>query len=221
MSPIVQDSTTKKFTPYVHGTLPSKTNDLQNRFITMLVTELKNQDPLNPLDNKDMIAQLAQISTVQGITELNQSMKQMNQDAYVQRIMESSFFIGKKVKYADNQLHWDGQKKITGSFQTSETLNGARVTITDPSGETIRTLAVVNIKNRQPFQWDGKNDQGIAAPTGRYTLHLDTPRGQPAGRFLQENEVQSIGQDEHGIVLLFNNDRFIHLGDIEEFGKSV
>ena len=78
--------------------------DAQNRFLKLLVTQLKNQDPLNPLDNAQMTSQLAQMSTVSGIEKLNSTLSGLVDSLGNSQTMQASAMIGKKVLVPGNKM---------------------------------------------------------------------------------------------------------------------
>ncbi|RBH50825.1 flagellar hook capping protein, partial [Pseudomonas sp. MWU13-2860] len=86
------------------GVVGSSATDIQNNFLKLFVAQLRSQDPMNPMDNSQMTSQMAQISQVGGIQQLNQSMQALvGAQAASQSLMASSM-IGKKVLVAGNDL---------------------------------------------------------------------------------------------------------------------
>jgi flagellar basal-body rod modification protein FlgD len=73
------------------------TADAQDRFLKLLTTQLKNQDPLNPMDNAQMTSQLAQISTVDGIEKLNATLQKMLSSSNEPEAMQASALVGHQV----------------------------------------------------------------------------------------------------------------------------
>ena len=92
----------------------SSVDDQQNRFLKLLVTQLKNQDPLNPLDNAQMTSQLAQMSTVSGIEKLNTTLGGLVDSLGNSQTMQASAMIGKKVLVPGNKLALAGGQAIAG-----------------------------------------------------------------------------------------------------------
>lgn len=85
-------------------TTTSAAEEQQNRFLTLLVTQLKNQDPLNPMDNAQMTTQLAQMSTVTGIEKLNTTLNSLVESLASTQAGEASAMIGKSVMVPGSQL---------------------------------------------------------------------------------------------------------------------
>ncbi|MWL75212.1 flagellar hook assembly protein FlgD, partial [Escherichia coli] len=114
----------------------TKGSDLQNTFMQLLVAQLKNQDPLNPMDNSQMTSQLAQINTVNGIQQLNTTMSSMlTQNATTQ----ASSMIGRSVQVPTNNL-----TLASGAANFGVSVpNGADdvvVTVTNAAGVAVRTV---------------------------------------------------------------------------------
>lgn len=110
--------------------------DMQNRFLTLLTTQLKNQDPLNPMDNAEVTSQLAQMSTVQGIEKLNALVSGLADTA---QMTDMASLVGRGVLVAGNQITLTSSGGIGGVDLPSDA-SSVKVTITDQSGLTVRTL---------------------------------------------------------------------------------
>ena len=155
---------------------------IKNQFLTMLVTQLKNQNPLNPMDNAALTTQLAQISTVEGLEKLNanvaNSLAAISGQIDSSQSLQAVNMIGKEVLIPGNKIalgtHPDnpevrGATPFGVDFRAPATM--VSVKINDATGNTLRTLALEN----QPvgvlgLEWDGLTDAGTAAPDGAYTL---------------------------------------------------
>lgn len=155
----------------------SSTQEAQDRFLTLLVTQLKNQDPLNPMDNAQMTSQLAQINTVNGIEKLNTTLHTLVDSFSSSQAIQSAGMIGKSVLVAGSQLSLEkgvafGGVKLAGAAD-QVTLN-----ILDSSGKTIQTqnLGARDAGNFN-FAWDGKNDAGASVPDGKYKFSVAATQG--------------------------------------------
>lgn len=148
--------------------------DMQNRFLTLLTTQLKNQDPLNPMDNAEVTSQLAQMSTVQGIEKLNALVSGLEDTA---QMTDMASLVGRGVLVAGNQITLTSSGGIGGVDLPSDA-SSVKVTITDQSGLTVRTLDLGSLEaGSHNFVWDGKADDGQAAQPGIYKLKVEAKNG--------------------------------------------
>ncbi|WP_028874647.1 flagellar hook assembly protein FlgD [Tepidiphilus margaritifer] len=148
--------------------------DMQNRFLTLLTTQLKNQDPLNPMDNAEVTSQLAQMSTVQGIEKLNALVSGLADTA---QMTDMASLVGRGVLVAGNQITLTSSGGIGGVDLPSDA-SSVKVTITDQSGLTVRTLDLGSLEaGSHNFVWDGKADDGQAAQPGIYKLKVEAKNG--------------------------------------------
>jgi flagellar basal-body rod modification protein FlgD len=144
----------------------------QADFIKLFVTQLRFQDPMNPLDNNQMAAQMAQFSSVEALENMNQSLKTMAAYQTSTSNVLLAGLIGKKVEAAGHQLSVGQGAVSEGSYQLAR--NGrVSVQIYDPSGRLVRTIDEgIKDPSKQRFVWDGKNQQGAALPDGAYSFQV-------------------------------------------------
>ena len=160
-------------------TSTKQTTETEDRFLKLLVTQLKNQDPLNPLDNAQMTSQMAQISTVNGIEKLNTTLQALMSNSTASQTMQAATLLGKGVLVPGGRLAMtaaDGPA-IAG-FELAAPADGATVTINDANGITVRTISLGGMEaGIHPFQWDGKANNGAVAADGTYTFEVAAKRG--------------------------------------------
>jgi flagellar basal-body rod modification protein FlgD len=160
----------------------SKTTDtsgseLQDRFLKLLVTQMKNQDPLNPMDNAQVTTQLAQISTVGGIDKLNSTLASLSSSMLAAQSVQSSAIIGRDV-YASGSNLFLADGKATGAFELKQDADRVFVQISDSSGALLRTLDLGVAKTgMSAFEWDGKTDAGTTVKSGAFTFQVTAARG--------------------------------------------
>lgn len=146
------------------------TQALQDRFLTLLVTQLKNQDPLNPMENAELTSQLAQLSTVEEISKLNQSMTDFVSQFKVNQSLQAAGLVGRSVLAEGNSLQL-GAEGGAGGVDLAEAADKVTVDILDADGNLVRTLEL----GKQPaglarFVWDGLDKNGEAATEGLYSF---------------------------------------------------
>ena len=151
--------------------------EMQDRFLKLLVTQMKNQDPLNPLDNAQVTSQLAQINTVSGIEKLNSTLQNLSTSFMAGQSLQSAALIGRNVLTDSNRLAWNGTP-VTGAAELAQPADRMTVTIADAAGNTVRTIELGAQKTgTAQFQWDGLNDGGARMPDGAYSFRIAAQRG--------------------------------------------
>lgn len=161
---------------------PDAANDLQNSFMTLLVTQLRNQDPLNPMDNSQMTSQLAQINTVSGIQDLNATLKSINGQIDTGQTMQAAALIGKGVLVPGSRVlvGSDGTTTPFG-FDLDVPADSVQVAIADGSGKVVRTFDLgAQPGGLQSFSWDGTLADGTQAVSGAYTVAVKATQGGQA-----------------------------------------
>ena len=205
----------------VNGTKNSTTssiNDVQDRFMTLLVTQMKNQDPLNPMDNAQVTSQMAQLSTVSGIDKLNDTLESLIGSVQAGQSYQASSMIGHNVLVAGNQM----TNTDSGSFFGVDLPVGAdklTVTIKDRAGATIRTMEYgAQETGTTPFTWDGFNSDGVKAANGNYQFTLSaTVKGEPVdATALSYAQVLSVSNSSGAIKLNLSNNNSVNTSDVKE-----
>lgn len=152
----------------------------QDRFLKLLVTQMRNQDPLNPLDNAQVTTQLAQISTVTGIDKLNATLQGLSGTMNSTQSLQSAALIGRAVLTPGGALRLYNEGG-GGGVELQQAADRVTVTIMDTAGQVVRRLEL----GQQPagvtgFQWDGLNDAGQRAANGAYVFQVSALRGAAA-----------------------------------------
>lgn len=142
----------------------------QDKFLKLLVTQLKNQDPLSPMDNAQVTTQIAQLNTVTGIQDLNKSMQAIGGTLNSAQVVQSTALLGKSVLTQGNAITFSGQPVGFG-FDMAQGADNVNVNIINALGQTVSTQNLGALKSGlQTIEWDGKGDDGRAVPAGNYTF---------------------------------------------------
>jgi flagellar basal-body rod modification protein FlgD len=154
----------------------SSAQSLQDQFLTLLVAQMNNQDPLNPMDNYQLTSQLAQISTVQGVQDLKSVMQTISSQVDLGQSMDAVSMIGKQVLFPGNAMKVDtdatGARVMTPiGIDVQQDAHDVVMKISDSTGRVVRTvdLGAQSAGILTPT-WDGKDDSGNVMPDGSYTL---------------------------------------------------
>ena len=121
---------------------PKTEADASDRFLKLLVAQMKNQDPLNPLDNAEVTSQMAQISTVSGIERLNKSIETMSGNLTQTQTMQGAALVGRNVVLEGNTLVLDADGNTRGGFELDSAADTVRVDIVSGAGVRLDTLTL-------------------------------------------------------------------------------
>lgn len=144
----------------------------QDQFLTLLVTQMRNQDPLNPMDNAEVTSQFAQLSTVTGIDKLNATLQAMMGSTQTGQSLQSANLIGHGVLAPGSSMTLADGKAILG-VEFPENVDSAVVTIKDENGNTVATLDLDKQNaGTVPLLWDGTKTDGTTATDGAYTFDV-------------------------------------------------
>ena len=193
-------------------------SDAQNRFLKLLTTQLKNQDPLNPMDNAQMTSQLAQISTVDGIERLNATLKQLLSSSVDTELMRAAALVGHQVMVAGSGLQLSDVGAV-GGLELSEGADQVTVTIKDANGLVMNVVDLGGLDaGVHNFVWDGKTDTGAQAVNGNYSISVSAMRGGEKVKVdpLQLAGVLSINGSNQGVSLNLGVLGLVSLNDIKQ-----
>ncbi|MFM9835456.1 MAG: flagellar hook assembly protein FlgD [Methylophilaceae bacterium] len=190
----------------------------QDRFMTLLVTQMKNQDPLNPMDNAQVTSQMAQLSTVSGIDKLNATLETMMSNAQASQSLQASSLIGHEAFVAGNQIHFNGSSGYFGVDLPANT-DSLNVTISDANGNKLRQLSLGKQNaGTIPLSWDGYSDDGTRVANGDYTFTVSaTTAGNKASvDTLSLEKINSITSGAGGVKLNLSNASSVTTADLRQ-----
>jgi len=156
----------------------SAAQETEDRFLKLLVTQMQNQDPLNPLDNAQVTSQMAQLSTVTGINQLNDAVKAISESFLAGQSLQAASLVGHGVMIPGNKLDLAGGVAY-GGVDIPQPLDSLTVKIKDAAGTVIHTadMGAQSGAGSIPFQWDGATDSGAVAPAGSYSFEVSATQG--------------------------------------------
>jgi flagellar basal-body rod modification protein FlgD len=139
-------------------------------FLTLMTTQLKNQDPFKPLDGTEMVAQLAQFGTVSGVQQMNTTLGALSDSLRSSQALSGSTMVGHEIIAPASSASYNGQQPLVCAVQVPTGTSSVTATITDSSGQVIRHISVPADGGQQGFVWDGKTDGGAQAAAGNYAI---------------------------------------------------
>ena len=205
--------------------------DSEKRFLKLLVTQLNNQDPLNPMDNAELTSQLAQMSTVSGIEQLNATLSGLVSQTGSNQVLQAASLIGYAVLSPGNALSLEMVKDETTGVEAPREVpfavelpaSGATdvtVTITDANGNKVRTMQLGALgEGANGAKWDGKNDAGEVVAAGNYQFSVAaTGAGSTVkAEALTFTQVAAVKQGANGVTLDLSTGKSISLSDVRMF----
>ncbi|QKH39320.1 flagellar hook assembly protein FlgD [Achromobacter pestifer] len=190
----------------------STAQGLQDQFLKLLVTQLQNQDPLNPMQNAELTSQLAQISTVEGITNLKNTMLAISGQIDVSQSMNAVAMIGKgvlipgsKIKSGVDAANPEARVVTPYGLDLQGDAQKVQIRISDANGAVVRTIEMVDQKTGvYTLNWDGKNDGGVALEPGAYNVSVlatDADGKKVNAETLSYGQVKSVAYSTNGLRL--------------------
>jgi len=162
----------KSTTEVANAALTSTTGSAgmgQKDFLTLFTTQLKNQDPLDPVKNEAFVAQLAQFSQLEATTGMAQTLTNFVDSQSGQQIMSSSSLIGKRVDVPGGPATWMGNQPVNATVNLASGADGVKFDVLDSKGITVRSQILgAQTAGNATWSWDGKDDAGNAVANGAY-----------------------------------------------------
>ena len=181
----------------------SQIKETEDRFLKLLVTQMKNQDPLNPMDNAEVTSQMAQLSTVTGIDKLNATVQSLSSSMLASQSLQAVSMIGHPVLVTGDGIEL-GNGKAFAAVELAQPADKLTVSINDASGRTVRTLQLgAQDSGIVDVAWDGVTDSGTVAPDGSYTLQAvaELGGGKRDAVTLEYGLVNSVAQSQGGVTV--------------------
>jgi flagellar basal-body rod modification protein FlgD len=193
-----------------------------NKFLTLLVTQLKNQDPMNPLDNAQITSQLAQLSTVTGVNKLNTTLESLKASYQSSEAMAATNMIGHGVLVEGNDVQLSGGKGIMG-VDLATPADSVKLIVTDPTtGKDVQTIDMgAQQAGTTPIAWDGMPDGAAEAlKDGKYLIRVVATRNGEQlkdAKALSFDSVASVTTSAaNGVKLNFPTRGQVSMSDIKQ-----
>jgi flagellar basal-body rod modification protein FlgD len=196
----------------------SSTEGTKDRFLSLLVAQMKNQDPLNPLDNAQVTSQMAQLSTVQGIEDMNSKLEALAASLGANQMAQAANLIGRGVLVPGDTISPADLEDIIG-FELSRPADKVKVEIFDTAGGLVRSLDLGPREDGiNMLAWDGLTSTGTAAPDGKYTFKINAVQGGQAvsSTALHLGLVNSVSQGSQGVQLNLMDNEKVSYSDIRQ-----
>jgi flagellar basal-body rod modification protein FlgD len=191
----------------------------KDAFLNLLVTQLRNQDPLSPMDSTQFTAQLAQFSSLEQLSNINDNLGILQ--LYQASINNSQAvgFIGRTVKSLGNSVYFAEGVQAEMHFELAEEASEVFIHIYDSKGNFVKTMECGSLNaGDQSIEWDGTDDEGNALLEGTYTFEVvanDAGGEEVEATTFMINKVTGVTFEE-GITYLLAGDLKIAIGNVVE-----
>ncbi|NOX67807.1 MAG: flagellar hook assembly protein FlgD [Gammaproteobacteria bacterium] len=184
----------------------SRTDLGQQDFLTLMITQFRNQDPFKPMENGEFLGQLAQFSTVSGISSLNEGFNGLSASLVNDQALQAANLVGRRVLASADVGYLADGGSISGAVQLGSSASSVQVEIADSSGELIRRIDLgAQPSGQVRFTWDGRDSRGDVVDSGDYSIVTRVSRGanvENAETLLEATiESVSLGRFGQGITL--------------------
>ena len=191
--------------------VPDKTTLGKEDFLKLLVAQLNNQDPLNPMDSADFTAQLAQFSSLEQLTNMNKSLDYLLLYQTSMNNAQAVNFIGSTVKASGNSISVEDGTSDQVQFDLAGDAAEVNVFIYDSSDNLIKTINCGSLSNGdQSMEWDGTNDGGETVSDGTYTFEVSA--ADAGGETIKASTYMTV--EVTGVIFKEGN-AYLLAGDLE------
>jgi len=176
-------------------------------FLTLMLAQLKNQDPTSPVDSNTFLTQLAQLSEVQGITSLNTSFSALSSSLSSNQALQASSLLGHQALVTSGTANLAANGSISGAVSVPQTTSQVTLNISDSSGALVGQINLgAQSAGLANFSWNGTQGNGSQAPAGQYTLsaqYAGQTSGGTAASTLVNGTIESVsmGAGSAGLTL--------------------
>lgn len=179
----------------------------QEDFLTLMITQFKNQDPFEPMDNGEFLGQLAQFSTVNGIDSLNEGFSGLSGAMQDNQALQAASLVGHRVLAVTDIAHLEDSGSVSGAIELTSSASNVQIDITDVSGQLVQRLDL----GQQPpglvnFTWDGNAADGSRALEGHYQVSARVMRGADteSAPTVIESRIESVTLGQYGEGMALN-----------------
>lgn len=199
----------------------------QDQFLQLLVTQMQNQDPINPMDSKEFASQLAQFNSVEQLINVNKGLESLAQS---QKVMRAEFtnsmassLTGKQVRALSNKVNLEADSDTNIDYDLNNEASEVKIIIHNSSGGEVRTETIDGAAaGENSWTWDGKSNDGIDLPSGQYSVEIQAKNGDSnvKARMFTEGIANKVRFTGNGVKISINGVE-VPIGDIETVAEPV
>ena len=175
-------------------------------FLTLMTTQLKNQDPMKPLEGTEFVSQLAQFGSVSGIQQMQASMDSLATSLRSNQALSGTALVGHDVLASADSFDFTQGLSVGGQVDVPDGASSLQIRVTDSAGQVVREVTVAPKSGTNAFTWDGMKDDGTAAGSGHYDIEAlaQVGSGHESLDILMAGRVASVTLDSTGTGLTLN-----------------
>lgn len=175
-------------------------------FLTLMTAQLRNQDPLKPLEGTEFISQLATFGTVSGVQGMQTSLETLATSLRSTQTLNGATMVGRDILASTDSIEHTQGSTVSGQVDVPAGTSALQLRITDSTGAVVREIQLETGTGTQSFTWDGLRSDGTQAETDDYDIEaIATVRGQTGSlEVLMSGRVSSVSIDPSGTNLTLN-----------------
>ncbi len=188
-------------------------------FLTMLMAQIKNQDPLNPMDNTEFTAQMAQFTSLEQLFNVNDTLNMMVTSINSQNSVQALNIIGKEVTANGQNVHVKNGVSSDIAFTLPETASSVKIVVEDAAGNVVKTIARGSMdEGDHTVTWNPTNDSGAQMDDGLYSYSViaEDKNGKPIEASTFTKGIASGIAYEDGVAYVFIGNAKYMLSEITE-----
>ncbi len=180
----ISSTTTGAVPSATTGAVPSATTGAgptlgKNDFLLLMIAQLKNQDPLSPMDQNQFLAQTAQFTSLEDLQNIDSDIQSLKSAMSGSGLTASAGLVGHTVYASTGTAQWDGQTPAPLTFTVDGSPSHVEVDVVDSQGSIVSQMSTGPLAaGTQQVTWNGTNDQGQGMTPGTYTYRV-TASGAP------------------------------------------
>lgn len=197
----------------------------QDAFLRLMITQMKNQNPLEPLKNQEFVAQLSQFTTASGVQDLKKSFDSLSTALQSNQALQASSLVGRSVLVDSDQAYLPpkdaSQNVMRGAIDLPNPVGNLQVNIFNKAGEVVKTITLgQRDAGTTRYEWDGTDNNGQRVASGVYTIKAEAKFNDKTYSFATaaESKVESvsIGRNGQGMVLNLNGLGSIDISKVKQ-----
>ncbi|GAB1410232.1 flagellar hook assembly protein FlgD [Desulfovibrionales bacterium] len=210
-----------------YGAEKTGKNDVlgKDAFLKLLVTQLKHQDPLNPLDDKEFIAQLAQFSSLEQMTNISEGITALTEKTAQQDMLSSVNYIGKNVTASGNEVTKYESVMTPLYFSLDEAASVVYANVYDMNNNLVHTEKMSGMqKGDYEYRWDATDYNGKNVANGQYKVYFSAENANGKPVFINSEvsgTIIGLEQSSTGLLFRLSDGRTIGFGDVKKVVQPV
>lgn len=198
----------------------------QDQFLQLLVAQMENQDPINPMDGKEFASQLAEFNSVEQLIGVNDGLKQLSESQQLMRTeltnSMASSMTGKNVRALSSKINLESGEGANINYDLNNAASEVEIVIRDAAGNEVRRETIDGASaGENNWSWDGRSGDGVAVPEGQYSVEINATNGDESvkARTFIEGTANKVRFTGEGVKISIDGVE-VPIGDIETVSES-